>query len=1064
MEQQDQPSENYILILEDDRGTCELEAQRLTPLGLPVRKAFAEEEAAQAMRAGLPRLMLVDYSLPGGNALDFINSLPAAGIQAPPFIVVTGRGDEKVAVEAMKAGACDYLVKNYDFLEALLPKVQKALEKLELTRELTAAQETTKKTLRLYTFLAQMNHAAARRPGRQQLLQAACEIAVNSGGMKMAWVGLPDRDMGRLLPACHAGSAREYLKGLRIDLDGGEYSRSPMGQAALKGKISTSADIGGDPSFAPWREKALAAGFRSAAAIPLLEAGKVAAVLGLYSQERDFFSREELQLLSEIQGDLSLAIEAMGDAEKRAEAQSALERTAAQLAHIMDVTPVILFTLQTRPSGEFFTDWVSGNGADITGYTVEEILSPNWWTDNLHPEDKGRVLEGQKDLLSRKSLTQDFRFRRKDGSYFWVHGQLNISKSRQGEITGSWTDITRLKESEERFQELFEKAPIGYQSLDENGNLLAVNDTWVETFGCARDEAVGRNFGDFLADDYKQGFRENFPKFKSAGKVAGVEFEIRRKDGERRHIVFNGRVAHNQDGSFRQTHCVFTDVTATWKESRQRKILNEAINASSNEVYVFDAETFKFIFVNQGALSNLGYSREELDDMTPWDLKPEYTEASFRAAVEPLAAGRDRALLFETAHRRKDGSTYPVEVRLQHIAAQSGQVYLAVINDITERKKAERMMREMASMQRVESLGALAGGIAHDFNNMLTGIMANLSLLAARLNEKQDKEIISDTLEAARSAQVLTQQLMAFAKGGKPVKKEFRLERPLKEIFNLSTRGSSCAHELNLDESLWSVEGDEGQIKQAVNNLLVNALQAMPAGGTLTLTAGNLRLEEERGPLPPGNYLRLTVSDAGIGIPADYLTRIFEPYFTTKSQGHGLGLPMTWSVVKNHGGHIEVSSEPGKGTRFEILLPATGRCLAPEKRTEHQAVKGSGRILLLEDEDLLKKAAMRMLKELGYEPVVTVEGRETLKAYKEAMEAGSPFAAVIMDLTIPGGMGGKEAVAELRKLNPAAKVIVSSGYSDEAVMADYKAYGFDAVLPKPYTYEQMAETLARLLG
>ncbi|MCM2267574.1 MAG: PAS domain S-box protein [Elusimicrobiales bacterium] len=1065
MSPQNVNSEDFILLVEDDRGTCELEAQRLEPLGLPLRKAHDQEEAIAQLKAAAPRVMLLDYSLPGTNALDFIKGLRAAKLPVPPFMVVTGRGDEAVAVAAMKAGACDYIVKNSDFLENLLPAVKKTLEQISLRRELEAAQQSTAKNLHLYTFLAQVNLAAAQKKDREQLFRQICDIAVTTGGLRMAWIGLPDRDLDRLVPFCWAGAVDGYLEGIKIDTAGQTAaSKGPTGRAASSLTIQPCADIAADPSMAPWREKALTRGYLSSAAIPLQEKGRLAAVLTIYSGEKGFFSGPELKLLEEIRADLSLALDSITAEESRKEAQTALERTATHLAHIMDVTPVILFTLKAGPDGQPRTDWVSGNAVGMTGYPLEEILRPSWWFNNLHPEERQSVMEAQKDLFSKRSLTQDFRFRRKDGSYFWVHSQINVSKERPGEITGSWTDITPLKESEEKFQELFEKAPVGYQSLDVNGDLLAVNDTWTSVFGYPREEALGRNFGDFLAPGYNDVFGTNFPKFKAAGKISGVEFEILRKDGEKRHITFNGRVAHNPDGSFRQTHCVFTDVTDTWKSERQAHILSEAIKASFDEIYVFDPDSFRFIFVNSGALKNLGYTEEEIEQLTPWDLKKEYTEASFRQAVRPLLESSQQQLIFESVHTRKNKTSYPVEVRLQFVKTKAASVFLAVISDVTEKKKTERLMAEMANMQRVESLGALAGGIAHDFNNMLTGIMANLSLLAAKPQDEPAKEIIHDTLEATRSAQNLTTQLLAFAKGGKPVKKEICLEKSLKDIFNLATRGTRAAAELEICEHLWSVEGDENQLKQAVNNLLVNGLQAMPSGGKLRLTADNHESHGEAAAgLKPGKYVRLLISDTGIGIPKEYLPRIYEPYFTTKAQGHGLGLPMTWSVVTNHGGRITAASEPGKGTSFELLLPATGRCLKEVLQKAAAVTKGHGRILLLEDEEIVQKAAARMLKELGYEAELTSDGKQTLDRYRQEAGAGRPFAAVIMDLTIPGGLGGKDAVKELKREFPAAKVIVSSGYSDESVMADYKTYGFDAMLPKPYRYEDLAETLAALL-
>ena len=1182
-----------LLVLEDDKGICELEAQRLESLGLEIRRAYTPGEGRAALAAGpQPELLLIDYSLPGGNALEFMEELRASGAAVPPFMVVTGRGDEAVAVAAMKAGACDYLVKNSEFLDNLLPAVKKSLEKIALRRDLEAAQQSTAKNLHLYSFLAQVNLAASQTRDRGELYRRICDIAVTAGGLRMAWVGLYDRDLSRIVPYCWAGHVDGYLDGLKVPVGGdAPEAKGPTGLAAATGAIQACPDIIENPGMLPWREKALARGYRSSAAIPLEENGRLVAVLSAYSGQTAFFSGDELKLLWEIQADISLALNGIASEENRQKAQGSLERTAAQLAHIMDVTPVILFTLKTAPSGEVYTDWVSGNATAITGYAPEEVLRPGWWFGNIHPEDKQGIMEGQKDLLSKKNLVQDFRFRRKNGSWFWVHCQLNVSSERRGEITGSWTDITRLKESEERFQELFEKTPVGYQSLDEQGRLLAVSDTWCKVFGRSRAEVLGHRLKEYLAPGRESAFLACFEHFHLDGRVENAEFEIARPDGGRRWLSFSGKVALNADGTFRQTYCVFTDVTERREQGKLMRLLNDAVSASFDEIYIFDTADFHFIFVNQSAFKNLGYSADEMKALAPWDLtRRDFTEESFRKALAPLLDGQQHQLLFESAHFRKDGSSYPVEVRLQLVESAEEKIFLAIVNDITEskkageeldrqrrlfsdvldnsasyiyalnregrfliankaladayntvpgeilgrtreriidpqsarehsandlkvfesgkagvfeetvrrpgglayfysvkfplrdasgniyavcgissdiseRKNAERMMAEMANMQRVESLGALAGGIAHDFNNMLTGIMANLSLLSARTLGKENVDIIHDTMEAARSAQALTTQLLSFSRGGKPVKKELCLERALRDIFVLATRGVAAAQELDVAERLCSVEGDENQLKQAVNNILLNGIQAMPSGGTIRLRAENIGPEQ---PVPallaPGNYVKITISDTGIGIPAEYLPRIFEPYFTTKARGHGLGLPMAWSVVRNHGGEIEAFSEPGKGTEFRIFLPSTGRCLKRAAETVAEAAKGSGRILLLEDEEIVSRAARRMLTELGYTCEITVDGAQTLALYAAEKSAGRPFDAVIMDLTIPGGMGGKEAGQALKRLHPEAVIIVSSGYSEEPVMAGYKAFGFDAVLPKPYRYEDLAAALSRLLN
>lgn len=1052
----------FILIVEDDSGTVELEARRLEPLGIEIRCVSTPAETLEILKNAQPVLMILDYSFPGMNAFELLARLKDSSIPVPPFIVVTGRGDEAVAVESMKAGALDYIIKDAAFLENLLSTVKKALEKATLQLKLKKTEGDLEKSLRLYNFLAHVNQAAALEKDKKELFAEICAIAVNKGGFRMAWIGVPDKDIGRVLPLCSAGFVEGYLDSIKITLSEGPHSKGPTASGIRTGRITVISDISTDPAMEPWREQALKRGYRSSASIPLKEEGRTVATLNLYSAEPDFFTGGEQKLLAEIEGDISLALDAISAEEKRAASQSALERTAGQLAHIMEANPVMLFTLKSR-NGRTIFEWVSGNAQDLTGYEPAEILAPGWLENNLHPLDKDWALASMQDILRKGSGTHDFRFRKKDGTYFWVHCQAKASSTGTGEMTSSWTDITLLKESEMRFQELFEKAPVGYQSLDIAGNLLAINETWARTFGYSREEVLGRNFADFLSPGQKALFGKSFEDFKAAGEIAGGEYNIRCKDGASRRLSYNGRIVYNQNGSFRHTHCVFTDITDTWKAREQTDLLGQAVRSSFNEVYIFSPENFHIIFANYTAVKNLGYAPEELENMTPWDLKHKFPEASFRAAVKPLLDGSLPKLVFESEHTRKDGTSYPVEVRLQLVQTGEKRAFLAIINDITERKTNERIISEMAVMQRMESLGLLAGGIAHDFNNMLTGILANITLLKTRCGE-ENKEILEETIEAATNARSLTAKLLAFSKGGKPVKKEFCLEKALGDIFRLATSGAGATCEIAVSEDLWSVEADENQVKQTVNNLLINALQAMPSGGKLKLEAKNLSSENRPPePLSPGRYVKITVTDTGVGIPENYLSKVFDPYFTTKDRGHGLGLSMAWSTIKNHGGHMTVASTPGKGASFDVYLPSSGRCLKNIQETKTEVIKGSGRILVLDDEEIVSKALKRMLAELGYACEIVTDGKDAVRRYAEEENTGKPFAAVIMDLTIPGGMGGKWAVLQIREAYPGAKVIVSSGYSDNAEMADYKASGFNAILPKPYSYEDLARTLAGLL-
>ncbi|KPA15556.1 stage II sporulation protein E [Candidatus Magnetomorum sp. HK-1] len=383
--------------------------------------------------------------------------------------------------------------------------------------------------------------------------------------------------------------------------------------------------------------------------------------------------------------------------------------------------------------------------------------------------------------------------------------------------------------------------------------------------------------------------------------------------------------------------------------------------------------------------------------------------------------------------------------------------------DITDKKRLEESLRQS---QKMEAIGTLAGGIAHDFNNMLGIITGNISYVLSSLNKDEElHEILSDVQESTKQAQGLTSQLLTFSKGGSPIKKVSDINKIISDAAIFSIRGAKSKCDFQLSEDLWPSEVDESQISQVLNNLVINANQAMSNGGTITIRSENFRIETESGiPLPVGKYIKIGVEDKGVGISKNHLSKIFEPYFTTKRKGSGLGLATVYSIINRHQGLITVYSEYEKGTVFNIYLPAS---LNEFKESEEQIEtkhKGQGKILIMDDQEPILKMVGRILNRMGYKAAFAIDGSQAVKLYKEVHTTKEKFNAVILDLTVPGGMGGLKTIIELLKIDPNVKAIVSSGYSNDPIMSNYEDYGFCGVVPKPYTKNQLAEVLNKIFG
>ncbi len=440
---------------------------------------------------------------------------------------------------------------------------------------------------------------------------------------------------------------------------------------------------------------------------------------------------------------------------------------------------------------------------------------------------------------------------------------------------------------------------------------------------------------------------------------------------------------------------------------------------------------------------------EPLPDPLDVFRKQRETESVSRYARQTSRRGRIRRISDSAAPiRGEDGALQGVVV---------------VFRDVTDQ---HRMEEELLKAQKLESVGVLAGGIAHDFNNILTSILGNLSLAAVQVGaESAARGRLAEAEKACQRARALTSQLLTFSRGGAPVRKAEAVGVLIRETAGFALAGANSRCRFELPSDLWSVEIDEGQISQVVHNLVVNADQAMPDGGSITVRAENVTITGKEGlPLAPGRYVRVSVEDEGQGILPEHFASIFDPYFTTKRDGNGLGLAVCFNVIRQHGGFITARSAPGSGATFTFYLPVSAGPAAESPPPGDAGIRGAGRILVMDDDPEILDVAGEMLKHLDYDPSFARDGVEVIARYREAKESGAPFSAVIMDLTIPGGMGGREAVRRLIEIDPDARVIVSSGYSNDPVMAAFGDYGFRGVIAKPYLLATFASVLSEVLS
>lgn len=1011
-----------VLILDDTTDDAESIIQELRKgdflfWSLVVKQP---EEFTQELQDFAPDAVLLDYALSENTIFPAIYT---AKEQRPlmPVIVTSGPADEEAAIACLRAGADDYVARNK--LHRLIPALRMSIEKKEADAQEQHESEKLKEAERRLKIISENSADLI------AIMDAEGRRTYTSPSYQKILLDMPTLKSDKFFDEVHPED-REHVKAIFQELLAtGELQRCEY-RLILKDRSARYVE-------AQW------------------------------------------SLIHESDSVPPFVLSVARIITKRKRAEEALRESVKYFrALVENISDAI--ALVNRYG---IVLYASSSTRRVIGYTFKEMVGNNIF-ELIHQDDLAYTMNEFKLLLEKPGRTTSiqFRMRHKDQSWRWMEGVANnlmLDPSVQG-IVINYRDITprkktdeELRETEERYKEMFHRHQAMQWFVDpETQRIVDANSAAAKFYGYSMNELKTMTVSQI--NTLPKSELDQLIKTAVEEKKNVFIFPHRLKSGEIRFVEIHSSPITIKGRKL--LYSIIHDVTERKKADEalatEKERLLVTLRSIGEGVITTDTEG-RVLLINPVAEAITGFTQTEtagqpvetvltiLDERTRTPLESPVTRVLRMGDIVELTGN---TVLVDKLHQEKF---------IAHTAAPIRDEFNRIIGVIIVFKDTSlqrKMENEVLNARKIESIGILAGGIAHDFNNILAAIIGNLSLAKMRLSQ-EPKEKLLDILTSAEKASLrakdLTQQLLTFSRGGAPVRKTAHLRDLLKESAAFASTGSNVRCDLNLSDNLWQVDIDAGQMSRVIHNLILNAQQAMPNGGVIRLNAENITIKAHTSDhqlgLRPGRYVKISIRDQGMGIREEHLQKIFDPYFTTKSGGSGLGLATSYSIVKNHDGLIAVESKWMSGTTFYIYLPASDH--HPEMATDMETPDANhhGRILIMDDEAAVRRMLGDMLKYLGFTVWEVADGSEAVAAYRSFRDRGEPFDAVIMDLTIPGGMSGKETIKQLIGIDPNVRAVVSSGYSNDPVMGRYKEYGFSDVLPKPYNADELAKTLNGLL-